>query len=44
MPSIAPKSFGGYRKMKNTSSDNYKKIVDEVNNKGYDLNSVTFWK
>lgn len=44
MPSIAPKSFGGYRKMKNTSSDNYKKIVDEVNNKGYDLNLVTFWK
>ena len=44
MPSIAPKSFGGYRKMKNTSSDNYKKIVNEVNNKGYDLNSVTFWK
>lgn len=44
MPSMAPKSFGGYRKMKNTSSDNYKKIVDEVNNKGYDLNLVTFWK
>ena len=44
MPSMAPKSFGGYRKMKNTSSDNYKKIVDEVNNKGYDLNLITFWK
>ena len=44
MPLIAPKSFGRYRKMKNTSSDNYKKIVDEVNNKGYNLNLVTFWK
>ena len=43
MPSIAPKSFGGYRKMKNTCSDNYKKIVDEVNNNGYDLNLVAFW-
>ena len=43
-PSIAPKSFGGYRKMKNTSSANYKKIIDEVNNKGYDLNTITFWK
>lgn len=44
LPSIAPKSFGGYRKMKNTQSDNYKKIINEVNNKGYDLNTVTFWK
>ena len=43
-PSIAPKSFGGYRKMKNTLSANYKKIIDEVNNKGYDLNTITFWK
>ena len=44
LPSIAPKSFGGYRKMKNTQSDNYKKIINEVNNKSYDLNTVTFWK
>lgn len=44
LPSIAPKSFGGYRKMKNTLSDNYKKIINEVNDKGYDLNSITFWK
>lgn len=43
MPSIAPNSFGGYRKMKNTCSGNYKKIVDEVNNNGYNLNLVTFW-
>lgn len=44
LPSIAPKSFGGYRKMKNTLSDNYKKIINEVNDKGYDLNSIIFWK
>lgn len=44
LPSIAPKSFGGYRKIKNIQSDNYKKIINEVNNKGYDLNTVTFWK
>lgn len=44
IPSIAPKSFGGYRKMKKTLSDNYKKIVEEVNNNGYDLNSIVFWK
>lgn len=27
LPDIAPKSFGGYRKMKNSNSSNYQKIV-----------------
>ena len=42
-PNIAPKSFGGYRKMKRISSDNYKKIVQEVNLSGENLDKVSFW-
>ena len=26
-PEIAPKSFGGYRRMKSSNSDNYKKLL-----------------
>lgn len=44
IPNIAPKSFGGYRKMKRTNSDNYKKIIQEVNLCGKDLSTVSFWK
>lgn len=36
--SLAPKSFGGYRKMKNANTDNYKKIVEKALEKGYKLN------
>ena len=43
-PNIAPKSFGGYRKMKRISSDNYKKIVQEVNLSGENLDKVSFWE
>ena len=35
MPDIAPKSFGGYRKMKNSSSQNYIKLVSAAADKGY---------
>lgn len=44
MPSIAPKSFGGYRTMKNKNSDNYLKIVDELKNVGKDIEELKFWK
>jgi len=37
-PEIAPKSFGGYRRMKNLRSANYLKLLDEANQKGIDLN------
>ena len=43
-PNIAPKSFGRYRKMKRISSDNYKKIVQEVNLSGENLDKVSFWE
>ena len=44
IPNIAPKSFGGYRKMKKSNSDNYQKIIQEVNSCGKDLRAVSFWK
>lgn len=44
MPKIAPKSFGGYRTMKNKNSDNYLKIVDELKNVGKDIEELKFWK
>lgn len=43
LPNIAPKSFGGYRRMKNMKSDTYKKIEDEVKKKGYEIDSLKFW-
>jgi hypothetical protein len=38
LPDIAPKSFGGYRKMKNTKSKNYLKLVEAAKEKGIDIN------
>ena len=43
MLSLAPKSFGGYRRMKKEKTENYKKIANEVNKLGYKLDKVTFW-
>lgn len=43
IPYLAPKSFGGYRRMKKGKSENYKKIVNEVNKLGYNLDNVTYW-
>lgn len=34
LPELAPKSFSGYRRMKNTNSKNYLKIVEEALNNG----------
>lgn len=38
LPDIAPKSFGGYRKMKNTKSKNYLKLVEAAKEKGIHIN------
>lgn len=43
-PDLAPKSFGGYRKMKKLDSINYQKIVSELSILGTDINTVKFWK
>lgn len=43
MPNIAPKSFGGYRNMKNKNTENYLKIVTELNKINKDINSLKFW-
>lgn len=40
---IAPKSFGGFRKMKNSKSDNYIKLVDTLLKDGYKIEEVKFW-
>lgn len=37
LPDIAPKSFGGYRRMKNKKSDSFKNIVKEAKLIGYDI-------
>lgn len=37
LPDIAPKSFGGYRKMKNANSKNFQKIVEEARKKGINI-------
>lgn len=37
LPDIAPKSFGGYRKMKNSNSKNFQKILEEAKKKGIDI-------
>ena len=42
-PSLAPKSFGGYRKMKNSNSSNYKKIIEELSKNGVDIDNISFW-
>lgn len=35
LPDVAPKSFGGYRKMRSTNSANFKKVVASAKEKGY---------
>ena len=40
---IAPKSFGGFRKMKRSNSENYKKIVDVLLKDGYTMDNIRFW-
>ena len=43
IPKLAPKSFSGYRNMKNKESENYLKIVAELKKIGIDINSLKFW-
>ncbi len=43
-PDIAPKSFGGYRKMKKQNSENYQKIVYMLEQKGLSIDTICFWK
>ena len=43
VPSLAPKSFGGYRKMKKLNSINYQKIISELSKLGYDIDTIRFW-
>ena len=43
MKQISPKSFGGYRRMKKSKTENYIKLVEKVKESGYDLSSVKFW-
>ena len=43
MPDVAPKSFGGYRRMKNINSANYQKLVEKVELKGKNINELEFW-
>lgn len=43
IPKLAPKSFSGYRNMKNKESENYLKIVAELKKIGVDINSLKFW-
>lgn len=40
---IAPKSFGGYRKMKKINSKNYLDIVRKVENTGNKIEKLRFW-
>lgn len=40
---IAPKSFSGYRKMKKQNTENYQKIVLEVNKLGKNIDNLKFW-
>ena len=43
MPDVAPKSFGGYRRMKNNNSANYQKIAEKVKEKGKNIDELYFW-
>lgn len=43
MPDKAPKSFGGYRRMKNINSTNYQKLVEEVKANGKNIDDLEFW-
>lgn len=37
LPELAPKSFGGYRRMKSSNSKNYQKLADAAKGKGHEL-------
>ena len=43
MKDIAPKSFGGYRRMKKNNSENYQKIEEEVTKESKSINQLKFW-
>lgn len=43
MPEIAPKSFGGFRRMKKINSQNYRKILEEIRKNGYFIEDLKFW-
>ncbi|MBQ9854126.1 MAG: hypothetical protein IJO57_03740 [Bacilli bacterium] len=43
IPSVAPKTFSGYRKIKKINGDSYIKIINEVKKRGNDINSIQFW-
>lgn len=43
MPDVAPKSFGGYRRMKKQKTDNYKEILNSARKNGTPLSKVHFW-
>lgn len=44
MNKAAPKSFGGYRRMKSQKTENYKNLLNEVKELGFDLEQITFWR
>ena len=44
MQNFAPKSFGGYRRMKRQKTETYKKLIIKVTETGNDLNKVSFWQ
>lgn len=43
-PNIAPKSFNSYRRMKNQNTDNYQKIIKQLEAEGYTINKIKFWE
>lgn len=43
MSDVAPKSFGGYRRMKNINSANYRKLVEKIKLKGKNIDELEFW-
>lgn len=44
MKSIAPKSFGGYRRMKEKNTENYQKLLVQAADIGHNLSEVLFWQ
>ncbi|MBK5261088.1 MAG: hypothetical protein JJE17_00770 [Peptostreptococcaceae bacterium] len=40
---IAPKSFSGFRRLKNSNSENYIKLVNQLKMDGLSIESVRFW-
>lgn len=43
IPQVAPKSFGGYRRIKNMNSTSFKQIVEEIEKRGYKIEEIRFW-